>query len=194
MSDQPQIAERAAQHYAGITMTVIMDGISAAVDQAFPELFGWLAGQGIAASAPPFLRYLVIDMAGELEIELGVPAAEPIAPAGRIRPGLLPAGRYVVARHTGSYDGLIAANAALQEWASDHGITFDSWDTARGTAWQCRVEHYLTDPSQEPDPGKWETELAYLTRAPGNSASADQPAHPGRTGGWPRGRHRSARE
>ena len=47
MSNEPQIQERAAQHYAAIPMTVTMDGLSSAVDSAFPELFGWLASQGI---------------------------------------------------------------------------------------------------------------------------------------------------
>jgi hypothetical protein len=48
MSHEPQIQARAAQHYAAIPATVAMDGISAAVDDALPELFGWLASQGIA--------------------------------------------------------------------------------------------------------------------------------------------------
>ena len=26
------------------------------------------------------------------------------------------------------------------------------------------AEHYLTDPSREPDPAKWEVDVAYLTR------------------------------
>lgn len=167
MSHQPQVQEHGPQRYAGIGTTVTMDGISAAVDKAFPELFGWLAGQGIPVGGPPFIRYLVIDMARELEIELGVPVGEPITATGPIRPGLLPAGRYVVARHTGSYDGLITANAALQQWAADHGIVFDAVETSKGTAWQCRAEHYLTNPAEEPDPGKWETELAYLTTQAG---------------------------
>lgn len=162
MSYQPQVQERAAQHYAGIRKTVTMDGISAAVDEAFPELFGWLAGQGIPVGGPPFIRYLVIDMAAGLEIELGVPVAGPVSVTGRIRPGLLPAGRYAVARHTGSYDGLIGANAALAQWARENNIVFDTSDTAKGTAWRCRAEHYLTNPSEEPDPRNWETELTYL--------------------------------
>ena len=78
MSQEPKIEERAAQHYAGIQATVPMGGISGAVDDAFPELFGWLAGQGIAPSGPPFIRYLVIDMAGKMQIELGVPVAAPV--------------------------------------------------------------------------------------------------------------------
>ena len=48
MSQEPRIEERAAQHYAGIQATVPMGGISGAVDEAFPELFGWLARTGTA--------------------------------------------------------------------------------------------------------------------------------------------------
>jgi len=163
MSHEPQIQTRAAQDYAAIPAAVTMGSIAGAVDQAFPELFGWLAGHGIAASGPPFIRYLVIDMAGELEIELAVPAGAPVAGDGRVRPGVLPGGRYAVLRHTGPYDGLIASHAALQQWAHEHGVEFDSWDTATGTAWRGRAEHYLTDPSKEPDPARWEVDVAYLT-------------------------------
>ena len=76
---------------------------------------------------------------------------------------MLPAGSYLVLRHTGPYDGLVASNAALQEWAADHGVRFDTQETDQGSAWGGRVEHYVTDPSQEPDPAKWETDVAYLT-------------------------------
>jgi len=160
MSNEPQIQARAAQHYAAVPATVTMDGISAAVDDAFPELFGWLAGQGIAPAGPPLIRYLVIDMAGELQIELGVP----VAASGRIQPGVLPEGRYAVLRHTGPYDGLVASNAALLQWAREKGIELDTWDTPQGSAWRGRAEHYLTDPSQEPDPAKLETDVAFLLR------------------------------
>jgi effector-binding domain-containing protein len=162
MRQEPQIQERAAQHYAGIPMTVTMDGLSSAVDSAFSELFPWLASQGIAPAGPPLIRYLVIDMAGDLQIEMAVPVAAPVAASGRIQPGILPGGRYAVLRHTGPYDGLIASNAALQRWAQEQGIQFDTWDTAQGSAWRSRAEHYLTDPSQEPDPAKLETDVAYL--------------------------------
>lgn len=164
MTREPQIQARAAQHYAGIPATVTMDTISTAVDSGFAELFGWLAGNGIGPAGPPFIRYLVIDMAGDLQIELGVPVSAPVTGSGRVQPGVLPAGRYAVLRHTGSYDGLVASNGALQQWAAGHGVQFDTQDTARGSAWGGRVEHYLTDPSQQPDPAKWATDVAYLTR------------------------------
>jgi effector-binding domain-containing protein len=171
MAREPQLQQRDEQHYVGIRASVPMDGISGAIDEAIPQLFGWLAAKGIAPAGPPFLRFLVIDMMATMRIEIGVPVGEPVtaeiigpeAANGRVRPGVLPGGRYAVLRHIGSYDGLIASNAALQEWAAAQGVTFDTWDTPEGSAWRSRVEHYLTDPSAEPDPAKWETDVAYLT-------------------------------
>jgi len=164
MDREPEIQERAAQDYAGIRVTVTMETLGQAIDQGLSELFGWLGSRGITPAGPPFIRYLVIDMAADLLIELGVPVATPVAADDRIRADVLPSGRYAVLRHVGSYDGLIDANAALQAWAVAHGVEFDSTETAAGSVWGGRVEHYLTDPSQEPDPAKWITDLAYLTR------------------------------
>jgi effector-binding domain-containing protein len=164
MNLEPQIQERAEQHYAGIRTLVTMASLGEAVDTGFPELFGWLQEHGIAPDGPPFIRYLVIDMEHGLEIELGVPVASVVTESGRVRPGVLPAGRYVMLRHIGPYDGLIASNAALLAWAQQQGIALDTWDTDRGEAWRGRAEHYLTDPSAEPDPGKWETDVAYLAK------------------------------
>lgn len=83
-------------------------------------------------------------------------ASQDIAPAG-------PAGSYLVLRHTGPNDGLVASHAELRRWAAEHGVRFGTRETGQGSAWGGRVEHYLTDPSQEPDPAKWETDVAYLT-------------------------------
>ena len=148
-----------------------MDGLAGAVDQGFPKLLRWLAANGIPPAGPPFVRYLVIDSGARLRVDLGVPVAGPVTAAvtgpassnGRVRSGVLPAGRYAVLRHTGPYDGLVAASAALEKWAAGRGVEFDAWDTPDGRAWRSRVEHYLTDPSAEPDPAKWETDVAFMT-------------------------------
>jgi effector-binding domain-containing protein len=159
---EPTIEQRAALSYAGIRMQFPMDGFPAAADATIPELFGWLEKHGIPPAGPPFIRYHVIDMPAELDVEFGMPVQATVEGDDRVRPGSLPAGRYVTLLHTGPYDGLTASNAALQDWARDRGITFDSWDTERGEAWRCRVEHYPTDPAAEPDPAKWEVDVAYL--------------------------------
>jgi effector-binding domain-containing protein len=182
MTDQPAIVERDELAYIGLPATTTMAGLSSAIDQGFGRLFGWLAAHGLPPAGAPFIRYHRIDMAGELAIELGVPvtAAPPAAPppaaappaadspataAGDdgIHPAHLPAGRYAVAIHTGHYDGLVAANAALQAWARDNGVTFAVTPSEAGDVWAARVEHYLTNPAEEPDTSRWQTELAYLT-------------------------------
>ena len=47
----------------------------------------------------------------------------------------------------------------LSEWAKAEGIVWDSWPTAEGDAFASRYESYITDPGEEPDPTKWETEV-----------------------------------
>ena len=161
-SDQPRTETRAEQPYAGIRVAVTMAGFPAAADATFPALFGWLAGHGIAPAGAPFIRYHVIDMAAELQVEFGAPVTAPVRGDGQVQPGTVPAGRYLVLRHTGPYDQLVGANAALQDYAKQNGITFAARDTTAGQAWDGRFEHYLTDPSAEPDASRWQTDVAYL--------------------------------
>lgn len=160
--DQPRIENRAGQPYAGIRVAVTMAGFPAAADSTFPALFAWLGSHGVAPAGAPFIRYHVIDMAAGLQVEFGAPVAAPVEGDGQVQPGTVPGGRYLVLRHTGPYDQLIGANAALQDYARQHGIAFAARDTPAGQAWDGRFEHYLTDPTGEPDPARWQTDVAYL--------------------------------
>ena len=44
--------------------------------------------------------------------------------------------------------------------AKENDIAWDRWDDENGDAFRSRLEIYHTDPDQEPDPAKWETEVA----------------------------------
>jgi effector-binding domain-containing protein len=159
MCEQPTVEHRAAQAYAAIPLTITMRALAGAIDRGFPELFDWLASRSIDAVGPPFVRYLHIDMEGSLEVELAVPTEAGLSGGAGVRMGTLPAGRYATLLHVGPYDGLIAANAALQAWGRERGI---AWQMDPGARWSGRVERYLTDPSERPDAWTWQTELAYL--------------------------------
>ena len=159
--EEPRVQERAAQPYVGIRHTVRMDGIGEAIGSSFPELFGWLAGHGLQPAGAPFVRYHVVDMDGELELEPGVPTSSGVAGDDRVQAGTLPAGSWATLLHAGPYDQLVAANADLQRWVSEQGLAFDR----EGSRWHGRVEHYLNDPQQEPDPAGLLTEVAYLLAA-----------------------------
>jgi effector-binding domain-containing protein len=170
MTRQPQLESRAAQPYLGIRARVNSEAeFREAVDRGFPELFAWLQENDIESAAPPFIRYVELDQQGEpLEIELGVPVATAVSSPERIRGGALPAGRYATLLHVGPYRStdvpdLAAARAELLAWAERHGVELEGSPTDRGTEFRACIERYITDPSQEPDWSKWETELAYLT-------------------------------
>jgi len=156
----PRIVERAAQPYAAVRAVVTMRTIDT-IAHRIPEVLGRLTALGIAPAGPPFLKYNLIDMERELEIEAGAPVAAPAPAQGDLLPGLLPGGRYATYTHLGSPDGLIGATALLLDWAEAAGLHWDTTPTPAGTAWGCRLEIYGTDPRVQPDTTKWETELTF---------------------------------
>jgi effector-binding domain-containing protein len=169
---EPQIEERGEQPYLGIRCE-LTNGIRAAVDQAFPQLFGWLGQHGVAPSGPPFIRFRELDDAGDpLVIEAAAPVSESVEPpdAAPVHADALPAGRYVTLLHVGPYThesvpDLVHAQAALNDWIQGQGLVC-SRPSERGSSLPCCVERYRIGPPMEKDWTKWETELAYLVVGP----------------------------
>lgn len=164
MGDEPTVVVRPEQPYVAIAGRVTMQTFGVVADR-IPELFGWLAARQIAPVGAPFLRYNVIDMEREFEIEAGVPVAEVVKVAddepGDLFAAVLPAGRYAAVRHVGHPDELVEVNRRLLDWAEHRGLRWDVSDTERGQRWGCRTETYETDPRVEADPHNWTIALAF---------------------------------
>jgi len=160
MSATPKIETRAEQPYVAIRTRVPMSGL-AGVGQRLGEVFGWLGARGLEPAGPPFFKYNVIDMAGELEVEGGVPIAQAVEGDDQVVSGVLPAGRYATVTHLGHPDQLLDATRSLLEWGKAQGVKWDMSPGDDGDHWGSRVEFYRTDPSEEPDMNKWETQLAF---------------------------------
>lgn len=160
MATTPEITERAEQPYVAIKADVTMEQLSGLADQ-LGELFGWLAGRGVAPAGAPFFRYNVIDMDRLLDVEAGVPVARETSGDDQVLTGVLPAGRYATALFQGHPSELVGAVADLLEWADGEQLTWDVWPGEDGEHWGCRLENYLTDPAAEPDMSKWVTELSF---------------------------------
>jgi effector-binding domain-containing protein len=159
MITEPKLENRNEQHYVAIRSQVTMQELDTAIPQALGEVFAWLGKQGVAPTGAPLIRYLVIDMEALLEIEVGVPVASALSGEGRICPGALPAGRYASLVYTGIDNG-IQGNWALLKWGAEQGLVWDSWKTEKGDAFGARFESFFTNPDEEPDRAKWETEVA----------------------------------
>jgi effector-binding domain-containing protein len=160
MVTEPKIVDRSEQASVGIRTQVSLEEFASVIDKTFPEVFAWLEKQNVAPAGAPFIRYHIINMTDKLDVEMGVPVAATMSGDGRVSAGVLPAGRYATLVYTGPYDGLMEANRVLIDWAKEKGIAWDRWDDENGDAFRSRVEFYNTDPREEPDPQKWETEVA----------------------------------
>lgn len=163
MSTTPEITRRARQPYVAIRTAVTMRQLAGLTDR-LAEVFAWLGRRGIARSGLPFLRYNVIDTGQLLDVEAGVPVPVTVRGDSRVIAGVLPAGRYATALHVGPYDGLIGAVDSLLQWANARSLEWDKLSAVDGEHWGCRLEIYRTDPSQQPDPARWVTQLAFRLR------------------------------
>lgn len=162
MITEPKLENRAVQHYVGIRSQVSVQELPAAIDR-LGEVFSWLTSKGVAPTGAPFVRYLVIDMEAKLEIDVAFPVVSAMTGAGHIIADVLPAGLYVTLLYAGDYSNLVGVTAELLAWAEKKGLVWDKWPVGpSGEGWRARIETYLTDPAEEPDPAMWQTELAFL--------------------------------
>jgi effector-binding domain-containing protein len=156
---EPKVEQRAEKHYAGIRTQVPMKQLSKAIPELTDEVLAWLAQHGIEPAGPSIVRYHVIDMADKMEMEMGMIVDKPVPGDDRVKAGMLPAGRYASLIFTGVRNGY-EGNKRLIGWAQEQGLEWDRWDDPNGDAFASRYEALLTNPDQQPDMSKWETEVA----------------------------------
>ena len=142
-----RIEEAQARQTAVVTARLPMAQVPEWMSGAFREVFAVLGRQGVGPAGPPFAWYTMAPEA--FEIEAGVPALRAIMAEGRVTPGSLPGGPVAVTTHLGPYDRLGDAVEAATRWAQVRGIDIT------GPHW----EVYHTDPSAEPDPERWRTDV-----------------------------------
>lgn len=159
MITEPRVEARNAQPYVAMRAQTTMQELGIVIPRLIGEVAGWLGKQGVEFAGAPFIRYLVIDMEAQLDIEIGVPVASSLPGEGPILSGVMPAGRYATLIYTGIDRG-IEANAALLDWGARQGLVWDSWQAEKGDGFGARLEAFLTNPNEEPDRAKWQTEVA----------------------------------
>ena len=152
-----KIDYRPEKPYMGIRFQAPFSGMFKQVDLAKRELVKWFKEREITPGTPPMLRYHVIDMKGEMDLEYCIPIQAPLVGDERVKAGVLPPGHYVSLIYSG---GGLRGNKALIEGARARGLVFDRWDTEKGDVFRCRYEAYLTDPKIEPRKTKWDIEVA----------------------------------
>lgn len=162
MMTLPKIVERAAQHYAAVSAEVRMP-FGEAIGPLMGEAAGYLDGAGVRGFGPAVFKYNVIDMP-RLEVELGFVTPSAVAGNGRVKPGVLPAGKYATVTYFGHYDNLERVTGVVFGWAKQTGVEWDSTGGPNGETFASRFEIYPNGPDDEPDPEKWETQIFIKVR------------------------------
>lgn len=126
--------------------------IAATIAEVLPQVFLYAQQRGIALAGLPLTRYVEVTH-GFVTIEPGMRIAAPTAPPASegspVLAATLPGGPAASTLHTGPYEGLPDAYAAIEQWIEAQGLA------SAGAPWEC----YINDPSEHPDPKDWKTEV-----------------------------------
>ena len=155
MTYEVHLRETQAQPAASIRGRAPWAELGSFIPGALMEVFGIAGGQGIRVAGPPYASYHSSDTTeAEVDLEVGIPVAEPIEPAGRVAAVTIPGGLVATTVHCGPYENVGPAYRALAEWVQEHGHEMTG---------PCR-EVYLVGPDQAQDPGALRTEIVWPIR------------------------------
>ncbi|HEX4312054.1 MAG TPA: AraC family transcriptional regulator [Acidobacteriaceae bacterium] len=128
--------------------------IAATIGAALPSVFIDAQRRGLAIAGYPITRYLESSV-GLVTLETGMRVTAPNSGwteangEGEVLAEMLPGGPAAVTIHSGPYDQLQNAYAAVEEWIAENGFR------PNGVPW----EAYLNDPADHPNPQDWKTEV-----------------------------------
>ncbi len=130
-----EITMKEGRATASVRTRTPMEGLSQELGKAYGEIMQLLGSQGVQPAGAPFAIYYNMDMK-DLDVELGFPVAGAFKAGGRVKPGVLPAGRTAVCLHKGPYETIADSYNALTAFIQKSGAT------PRGLS----CEFYLNDP------------------------------------------------
>jgi len=147
----------AAQPVLLVRRRVPRSEIAATIGAVLPSIFEYAQQHRLALSGHPFTRYSemgpgMVTMEPGMRISGAKSSASPSG--GDVIEETLPDGPAAATIHSGPYDTLSQAYAALEVWIEANGFE------AAGSPW----EDYITDPAEHPDPKDWKTEVLWPIR------------------------------
>jgi hypothetical protein len=155
---EPQhIVHRPRAATFGIRVVTPFRGMLAVRDGLFREIRSWLDDRHVDAGVL-FMRLHVVDMDGDMDLEVGAFADATAPRDSRVRRGEMGAGRYATLTYV---DHALRANRHLIEWVKSEGLAFDRRATPAGDAFACRYEAYLSDERQEKRKTRWRVQLNF---------------------------------
>ena len=129
--DGPRVEDRLARPTLGIRRRTPFRGMLAERDRRLTVLIDWMQAKGAEPDGAFYLRLHTVDMAGDMDIEVG--AFVTAAGDDEVTEGVVPGGAYVVLRYI---NHSMRAHKLLFEWAEARQIQFDVEETDAGVDWR----------------------------------------------------------
>lgn len=167
MLSLPAKNRRKKQPYLAIRSRLSKRQIPKQAQLFLPEVRSFMEEQGIVVTGPSFFRYNMISANGEMDIEFGHFTDKLYSGGGPVRAGILPAGSFMSMTWIGHYNKLSDVNAMLMGWAKEKSIEWDSASTEGGIFFGCRIDIFHKSMRTEPNPERWETEVAIMLKSGG---------------------------
>jgi len=150
MIEPPCVVVTAPRPIAMVRLRVAWPEMRQVMRPGLAEVMAALAAQGIAPTGPWLNRHFR-PPTDTLDFAICVPVASPVAPVGRVEPGMLPATTLARTVMHGDYAGLGVAWGELRAWIAGQGH-------ATGPEfWEC----YTVGPESHPNAADWRTELSW---------------------------------
>jgi AraC family transcriptional regulator len=146
--------ELTAQPVLVVRRRVRRSEIAATIGAVLHMVFLHAQQRGLAIAGYPITRYLETSV-GLVTFETGMRVTAQSGDwsaangQGEVLAETLPGGPAAVTIHSGPYDQLPNAYAAVEEWIAENGLR------PNGAPW----EAYLNDPADHPNPQDWKTEV-----------------------------------
>ena len=148
--------ERAATHALALRRTIDLPGLMREVSPVLRRIGQSLLRRGSRAAGTPFVRYHGEDFDPDaLDVEIGVPTAEPVEGEDDLHPVTLPGGSAAVTLHAGPYSRIGEAYAVLFSWMDRSGLR------PAGPA----METYVVSPKHGVPPNAFRTEVSFPVAA-----------------------------
>jgi hypothetical protein len=141
----PSLETRTRRATPGIRTTTPIRAMVAARDRLGAEMFDRLRRLGTPDAGPAFLRLHVVDMQGDMDIDVSVVGPDASPGDDRLRPGDLPAGHDATLT---CRDHALQANRMLLDWVAANGITLARQAVPQGQS----LHLSLRNPGDRPPP------------------------------------------
>ena len=134
------VTEEPAKPILSIRIRTAVGNLPQELGKGYQAIFQYLTEMGEKPLDAPFAAYYNMDMQ-DLDVEMGVPVAKPLAGQGDIKPGEIPSGKRVSCVYKGPYDQTEPVYNAMMQWINENG------HTPTGVAY----EFYYNSPMEVPE-------------------------------------------